>query len=1061
MMPNPPSHGLSRSIVFSLGLIVLISGFCSLAYQVVWLREFRLVFGGATPAASAVLAVFMGGLGIGGAVLGKRVERSTNPGRYYAFLEGGITITALITPLLLAFVRYLYTQSGGIQTLGLFTATIIQILMTVLVLGPSCFLMGGTLPAALKIVQSNSDTNRSTTAVFYGLNVTGALLGAFLATFIMLPLGGNFLTLFTAGFVNACIALVTFLILRNDIRPCPAPKLDSSASEPIQLGIAPAWFISTAAFTSGFVFFVIELVWYRASIPLFGGSVYNFGLILSMALAGIGLGSLFYSFLLQRMKPSLGAFAAVSGLLALGIILPFALGDYLAHFSLLLNSFFQSRSFEGLIVGWSIVCAILVFLPAFFSGIQFPLMMSLIGRGGDNIGSQVGRTYAWNTLGAVSGALLGGFFLIPHLSITGCWRLVAVIAALLSIASLTLRILRRKSDGRGGLSSVLLACTTCSLAVVAAFASAGPSAYWLHHPIGYGRANPMFSNSHKEWLDYVRMVNRSIISSQDGLETSVAISDSGESALLSNGKSDGSAIEDAPTVAMLGLVGAALHPTQVEEVCIVGFGTGITSGWLHQVDTVKHVDVIELEQAVIDIAAPFQTVNFQTLSSPKTHIIQGDAREVLVTRAKQYDLIVSEPSNIHRAGVANLYTHEFYQSVAARMNSGAIFCQWVQAYEVEFSSIQLVVATLRSVFPKVELWQTLGGDLLLVCSLDVSPWNLNKLSENLSKEPFLTASRNLWVTTSVEGFIARSVGNSDFATRLAKDATTINTDDMNLLEFSFGRSLGSKRGSVISQLSRQADKNLELIPHFTSQNNMSIDLNLWALEYLWKSVLFKQNVVMPTPPNQVAWPDRITKEFEFIQSLSRVTHEQHISNWPLPLDTEISRTLRTRKLVNINHPDALAEINKIRETWPVEAAMMLAELTEAKGNHTGAIELYFQGLKLAQTNHIVRPNFTEDVWKNLNRLITKYPPVTEETTIRYFNAIATPLCYSGTNDMQRFLLMELAKKLPLEYKVRAAEAWGDYPPLNENVLRFREETFRAAAHPDHAKAIADLVIIQK
>ena len=1041
-----------------MGLIVLISGFCSLAYQVVWLREFRLVFGGATPAASAVLAVFMGALGIGGAILGKRVEKSTTPGRFYAFVEGGITLSALLTPLLLALVRFLYTQSGGIQALGLLNATLIQILMTVIVIGPSCFLMGGTLPASLKIVQSNADSNRATTAVFYGLNVTGAVLGAFFATFIMLPVGGNLLTLFTAGFANAIIALITFMILRNDVRPNGDLPIETRAQEPIEKGIAPAWFISAAAFTSGFVFFVIELVWYRASIPLFGGSVYNFGLILTMALAGIGLGSLFYSFLLQRMKPSLGAFAAVSGLLALGIIIPFALGDSLAHLALLLNTFFRPRSFEGLIIGWSIVCAILVFLPAFFSGIQFPLMMSLLGRGGDDIGNQIGRTYAWNTFGAVSGALLGGFFLIPHLSITGSWRLVALIAALLSIASLSLRLFKRTSNGRGGLSSTSLAFITCSLAAVVAIFSAGPSSYWLHHPIGYGRANPQFGSSKIDWLNYVREVNRTIFSSKDGLETSVAVYCIDEFGLLSNGKSDGSALSDGPTVAMLGLVGAALHPTKVENACIVGFGTGITAGWLNQVDSVKRVDVIELEQAVIDLSSPFQTVNFHALDSPKNHVIQGDAREVLVTRPDTYDLIVSEPSNLHRAGVANLYTHEFYQSVAARMNSGAIFCQWVQAYETDFTSIQLVVATLRSVFPKVELWQTLSSDLLLVCSLDPSPWNLDLLDQRLRTEPFLTASRNLWVTTSVEGFLSRTIGNADFATRIAKDATTINTDDRNLLEFAFGRNVGALNSLVIPDLLKMANEHRELIPHFTSKKT-SFDVNQWASEYLWKSVTFRMSDFLPSPPTGInAWPEKITKEAAFIQSMPTLTPQQLIANWPTPPTTEASRTTRIRQLAKANHPDAQAEIEIIRKTWPVESIIMLAEQAEAKRNYLEAIELYFNALSLAQTNHLIRPSFPKQAWDSLNRLLPTHPPISQENSIRYFNIAATPLCFGSITDKQRHVLTELSNHLPLEYKVRAAMSWGDFPPLDSKILRFREEAFRKASHPEHARALADLTL---
>ncbi len=1051
--------GPSRSVYITLGIIVLISGFCALAYQVVWLREFRLIFGGAAPAASAVLAVFMGGLGAGGAMLGKWVERSTNPGRFYAFLEGGITITALITPLLMALVRHLYIQTGGIQTLGLTTATLLQILMTAVVLGPTCFLMGGTLPAMLKIVQSDADTHRVTTAVFYGLNVCGAVVGAFLASFVMLPSGGNLLTLFTAGFANGCIALVAYITLRQDVRLQPAPVTTDAvvAALPAERsGIAPAWFISAAAFTSGFVFFLIELVWYRASIPLFGGSVYNFGIILAMALAGIGAGSLYFSFFLKRFQPTLGAFSAVSGLLALCIILPFVLGDHLAYFALLLNSFFRPRSFEGLVFGWSLVCFILVFLPAFFSGIQFPFMISLLGRGGDDIGLQVGRTYAWNTFGAVSGALLGGFVLIPKLSITGAWRLAALAAILLSISSLILRFSNRDRATRGGLCSAALAATTCLLVLQAALTAAGPSAYWLHHPIGYGRANPLFGRSQLEWTNYVRMVNRSIVEAKDGRETSVAVNCADEYGMLSNGKSDGSALGDGPTVAMLGLVGAALHHGEVRDVCVVGLGTGITVGWLNQIESVKQVDVIELEQAVIDLAKYFKGVNFDALAAPKTHIVEGDAREVLVTRPKTYDLIVSEPSNIHRAGVANLYTREFYTSVAARMNPDAVFCQWVQSYETDIGSIQLVVSTLRSVFPKVELWQTLGSDLLLVCSLDPKPWDIDLVAPRLRTEPFKTATRNLWGTTTIEGFFARAVGNADFSNRLATEAPGINTDDMNYLEFSFGRRLGGNQTPVISELARRANESAELIPQFTSRNT-PFDINQWASEFLWKSVVFRTQHLLPAPPpGQKVWPETVMLQFAFLDAEPGRTPADKMKLWPMPVQTEASRLYRAYQMAASNHPELSKEIALLQESWPVESVIFLALQKETAGDTAAAIDLYFKAMKMAQTHSLVRPIFVHPAWKKLKNLVAKSLPKSTDLLTRYFEIAATPHAYSAVSDTQLQLMMLLSTDLPLEYKVRAAEAWGKTPPWDESILGFREKIFREASHPDLAQAKADL-----
>ena len=98
------------------------------------------------------------------------------------------------------------------------------------------------------------------------------------------------------------------------------------------------------------------------------------------------------------------------------------------------------------------------------------------------------------------------------------------------------------------------------------------------------------------------------------------------------------------------------------------------------------------------------------------NVIIADAREVLQTTPKRYDVVFSEPSNPYRAGIASLYTQEFYQQVAERLTDGGVFVQWLQAYEVDAQTVRTVYATLDSVFPHVETWEGRTDDLLLVCS---------------------------------------------------------------------------------------------------------------------------------------------------------------------------------------------------------------------------------------------------------------------------------------------------------------------------------------------------------
>ena len=72
------------------------SGFCALIYQTTWLRQFRLIFGASTFATAAVLAIFMGGLGVGSALLGRRADAHPRPLAFYGSLELLIAISAAL-----------------------------------------------------------------------------------------------------------------------------------------------------------------------------------------------------------------------------------------------------------------------------------------------------------------------------------------------------------------------------------------------------------------------------------------------------------------------------------------------------------------------------------------------------------------------------------------------------------------------------------------------------------------------------------------------------------------------------------------------------------------------------------------------------------------------------------------------------------------------------------------------------------------------------------------------------------------------------------------------------
>ena len=394
-----------KTKVLSAAGLVFGSGFCALLYQTTWLREFRLIFGSSTAASAAVIGIFMGGLGIGSALMGRRAEKSKRPLAFYAQLEFFIAVSAALTPALVWLVRALYIATGGAMTMGNFAATCVRLLLAALVLAAPTLLMGGTLPAMARFAVSDGDTSRRGLALLYGMNTLGAVAGALAGTFFLLERFGNHSTLYLACILNATIAGVAWMTARNEsIRDetVEAPAIEGSSD-----AVAPFYLVLSAAAVTGFAFLLMELVWYRMLSPILGGTAFTFGLILAIALLGIGSGGLFYSFFGAARRPTLNGFAVTCALEALFLAIPFALGDRIALSAMLLKPL-ATLGFYGRVTGWAGICGILVFPPAFIAGIQFPMLLGLLGRGRKEIAVQTGVAYAWNTGGAILGSLLGG-----------------------------------------------------------------------------------------------------------------------------------------------------------------------------------------------------------------------------------------------------------------------------------------------------------------------------------------------------------------------------------------------------------------------------------------------------------------------------------------------------------------------------------------------------------------------------------------------------------------------------------------------------------------------------
>lgn len=1033
--------------------LLFCSGMCALIYQTAWTRELRLIFGASTPASAAVLAIFLGGLGVGGLVLGRRAERHPRPLALYAQLEFLIAGSAALTPVWIGLVRRLYGALGGSVALGLAGGTVMRLLLSMVVLCLPTFLMGGTLPAAARAVEDDEDSGRRQVAILYGVNTLGAVLGTLLSTFVLLEKYGNRLTLWMACAVNLVVAYAAREIARADrgTAPLPEPAAEAVPQSP-GVPLPPLGFVLVSAAVAGLAFLLMELVWYRMLGPILGGTTFTFGLILAVALLGIGLGGAGYALLGQRRPPTLRDFSVLCLLEALFIIAAYALGDRIALLALLLRPL-AALGFYCYAFGWFLVTCVVVLPAAFISGWQFPVLIALLGHGKTAVGRHVGLAYAWNTAGSILGSLAGGFGLLPLLSAPGVWRLAAGALCALGVAAGALslytdrqqRTVDSRPVGRGGIG-LALAIAAATLVLLQA---EGPTPLWRHSGIGAGRAQVQ-SLADNPLRSYVHARRRAIVWEKDGVESSVALSiDNSGMAFVVNGKADGNARGDAATQVVSGVVGAVLHP-QPRRALVVGLGTGSTAGWLGAIPDMERVDVAEIEPNILHIARVCAPVNQDVLNNPKVHTFIGDGRELLLTTRELYDLVVSEPSNPYRAGIASMYTQEYYRSVKDKLTTDGLFLQWAQTYDVDNQTVHTIYATLASIFPVVETWMTQSGDLLLIGALHPIRYDVPALRARIQTEPIKSALAKVWRVTNLEGFLSHYVARDSLARTLAKSQRgPLNSDDLTPAEFGFGRTLGSQYTLFrFEELLALTHDRKEDVPELTGG---SIDAEL----------LDRQRIALYTANEEQApeLPFHTTTQRQLIAAQSAFVDGNPlvaIHRWRQqpgePADLA-ELTLVAEGLAELKDDAALPHIEKLRAYFPGEADALRARLLFRKGQTDEAAAALESALRRYQSD----PWPAFKVMERALHLAVEMSQASPPLAARFLTLLQQPFAVGMLDDSRLTARISLSEIGGLAaHCAQVAAAAEPYIPWQQHFLLWRLNCYRLLKLPQTQQAFADL-----
>ena len=703
-------------------ILFAVSGAAALIYEVVWTRLLTLYLGHGLAAASAVLAAFMGGLAAGAGAAGRMAGRlgPSTAVKVYAALEIAIAVLALLMPFALIAARPLLAASYA-DGAGGGTFALLRLIISVGLLCVPAACMGATFPIASRWMVRMASTAAQDAGVLYAANTLGAAAGAVLAGFSLIPALGLSGTTYVGMTLNVIAAAGAYLISRNvsDVTP-PLEAAPKATAKAVALRTSrqasSPWLAAIALGASGFASLTLQVVWTRLLVQILGPTTYAFSTVVSIFIIGIAGGAAIASRLVSRVNAGVGLACTllISGALALA-------AASAVDWSLLTIAEIVSRpNYEfGDVLRREVLLVTALLLPMTLAfGAAFPFAVAMATkRDEESVTENIGLVYAINTIGAILGSLLCGFVLIPELGLHGTIRLVAAVTTIIAVI-----ILIRGSRARGRMLGFALAG-----GVAVAIATAPEWDRSLLSSGAYKYAPAMRGQSLATALTAGELV-----SYREGSTGTVAVRRlTGTTSLAIDGKVDASNAGDMLTQRLLAHMPLLLHPNP-KRAAILGLGSGVTLGsaLTHPLD---EVTVIEISREVVDASKYFAAENYDALNNARTRLIVGDGRTHLMLGRQKYDVIVSEPSNPWMAGIASLFTREFFEGARDRLAPGGVLCQWAHTYDISSDDLRSIVATFLAVFPNGTMWLVGDADVLLLGSTEPLDARIGGIAEAIKR----------------------------------------------------------------------------------------------------------------------------------------------------------------------------------------------------------------------------------------------------------------------------------------------------------------------------------------
>jgi len=654
--------GIRRKGSVLLLAVFFFSGISALLYQIVWLKYLGLIFGNTVYAAATLIAIFLGGLGLG-AFLFSRSFVARRPLVVYSCVEALIGAIGAFSPngfelLNRAYIAAFPTVHGSPVLM-----TLLRIALAGLFLLPPTILMGGTLPLLVRWFSGEREGSGIAVSALYAVNTLGATAGVALAGFVLIPRFGLLATIFVAVLLNFVLALSAAGV--------PSSTATTEAQTGVSVLHAPGVLVASALM--GLAAIADEIFWSRILVLHLGSSVYAYSLMLFAFLIGIGIGSALVERVVERIDV-IRALGIVEICLAISLALQVHLftrfSDFLGAIVTPFSAAGVTSPFPTLLTG--VVAALII--PTALMGAAFPLTVRLYEMSASKGEARaVGQVYLANTIGSITGSMLAGFVLI---------RLVGSQNGLFLMACVNLGLgawflwSRRKTW-----------IVVATLIIAGSFAAAKPNEVILSAGI--------FSDAKEKILLF-----------REDVTATVTLRElrPGYLSLELNGVNvAGTSGELIGTQKLQGHIPLLIHANP-KRVLHIGFGSGGTA-WAVSRHPVDNITIAEISPEVLQVSnARLGVVNHGVLRDPRVHAEINDGRNFVLATPEKFDVILSDSIHPRYAGNGSLYTRDYFELCRRRLNPGGVISMWLPMYSLTTRNYLQIVRAFRDVFPNTTIW---------------------------------------------------------------------------------------------------------------------------------------------------------------------------------------------------------------------------------------------------------------------------------------------------------------------------------------------------------------------